>query len=49
MVLGSVRLHHLLSHTAGISSGIDFAPAGPIQVWALRDAVTTTPPGAYFL
>lgn len=43
-----IRLHHLLTHTAGITSGIDGAPAGAIQVWALRDAVATTPPGTYF-
>jgi CubicO group peptidase (beta-lactamase class C family) len=43
-----ITLHHLLSHTAGISSGIDFAPAGPIQVWNLRESVATTTPGTNF-
>ena len=43
-----IRLHHLLSHTAGITSGLDFAPDGTIQVWSLRDSVATTPPGTYF-
>lgn len=43
-----IRLHHLLSHTAGITSGIDFAPAGTVQVWGLRDAVAATPPGTHF-
>ncbi len=43
-----IRLHHLLSHTAGITSAMDFAPAARIQVWGLRDAVATTPPGTYF-
>ena len=43
-----IRLHHLLTHTAGITSALDFAPAGRIQVWALRDAVATTPPGTHF-
>lgn len=43
-----IRLRHLLSHTAGITSGIDFAPDARIQVWALRETWTTTPPGASF-
>ena len=43
-----IRLHNLLSHTAGITSGIDFAPSGAIQVWGLRDPVATTPPGTSF-
>ena len=43
-----IRLHHLLTHTAGLTAGLDFAPAGAIQVWALRDAVAATPPGTYF-
>jgi CubicO group peptidase (beta-lactamase class C family) len=43
-----IRLHHLLSHTAGITSALDFAPAGAFQVWSLRDSVATTPPGTYF-
>ena len=43
-----IRLHDLLSHTAGITAGIDFAPASAIQVWSLRDAVAATPPGTYF-
>jgi D-alanyl-D-alanine carboxypeptidase len=43
-----ICLHHLLTHTAGIASGLDFAPGGKVQVWALRDAVASTPPGAYF-
>jgi CubicO group peptidase (beta-lactamase class C family) len=40
--------HHLMSHTAGITSGLDFAPVGTYQVWAMRDEVATTPPGSYF-
>jgi len=43
-----IRLHHLLTHTAGITSGLDFAPDARIQVWGLRDTWTTTPPGTYF-
>ena len=43
-----IRLHHLLTHTAGITSGIDFAPAGASQVWTLRDSVATTLPGTFF-
>ena len=43
-----IRLHHLLTHTAGITSGIDYAPDARIQVWQMRDTWTTTPPGAQF-
>ncbi|MCC6792450.1 MAG: beta-lactamase family protein, partial [Thermomicrobiales bacterium] len=43
-----ITLHHLMSHTAGITSGIDFAPAGAIQVWGLREEVAVNPPGAFF-
>lgn len=43
-----IRLHHLLTHTAGITSGIDYAPDARIQVWGLRDTWTTTPPGERF-
>lgn len=43
-----IRLHHLLSHTAGITSALDFAPAGAFQVWSLRDEVASVPPGTYF-
>jgi D-alanyl-D-alanine carboxypeptidase len=43
-----IRLHHLLTHTAGITSGIDFAPDARIQVWQMRETWTTTPPGAQF-
>jgi D-alanyl-D-alanine carboxypeptidase len=41
-------LHHLLSHTAGITSGIDFAPDAAIQVWALRESETAAEPGTFF-
>lgn len=41
-------LHHLLSHTAGITSGIDFAPSAPAQVWALRESEAAAEPGTYF-
>ena len=43
-----IRLHHLLTHTAGITAGLDFAPANTIQVWGLRDAVAASPPGTFF-
>ena len=43
-----IRLHHLLTHTAGITSAMDFAPTARIQVWGLRNAVATNPPGTYF-
>ncbi len=38
-----ITAHHLLSHTAGIITGTDFAPDARYQVWALRDTVATEP------
>jgi CubicO group peptidase (beta-lactamase class C family) len=43
-----VTLHHLLTHSAGITAGIDFAPVAGYQVWALRESETSTTPGAHF-
>ena len=43
-----IRLHDLLTHTAGITSGIDHAPDGLIQVWEMRETWAVTPPGARF-
>lgn len=45
---GPITAHHLLSHTAGIPSGIDFSPDSRSQVWALRDADTAWAPGERF-
>ena len=45
---GPITLHHLLSHTAGIIGGTDFAPAARAEVWALRETATGSPPGTYF-
>ena len=36
-----ITIHHLLSHTAGITAGVDGTPEATFQVWRLRDA----PPG----
>jgi D-alanyl-D-alanine carboxypeptidase len=38
-----ITAHHLLSHTAGVITGTDFAPDARYQVWALRDTVATEP------
>ncbi len=43
-----ITLHHLLSHTAGITAGIDATPEPASQVWALRDLRPSAPPGARF-
>src|SRR5690242_18693415 len=39
-VYGPITIHHLLSHTAGLIGGMEFATAGPPEVWALRDTWT---------
>jgi CubicO group peptidase (beta-lactamase class C family) len=43
-----ITLHHLMSHTAGITAGLDPTPESTFQVWALRRTRATTPPGTYF-
>lgn len=43
-----ITIHHLLTHTGGITRGTDF-PADPrYEVWALRETSTSTPPGERF-
>jgi len=43
-----IRLWHLMSHTAGITSGTDLCTDGRYEVWALRHTETTAPPGEYY-
>ncbi len=43
-----ITVHHLLSHTAGIIGGTDFAPDARAEVWALRETATGGPPGERF-
>ncbi len=40
-----ITIHHLLSHTAGITAGIDGTPEGRIQVWRLRFLPPGSAPG----
>jgi D-alanyl-D-alanine carboxypeptidase len=43
-----ITLHHLLTHSAGIIRGTDFAADQRYEVWALRDTNTSHPPGEHF-
>jgi CubicO group peptidase (beta-lactamase class C family) len=43
-----ITVHHLLSHTAGITAGIDATPEPASQVWALRHLRPSATPGARF-
>jgi len=43
-----ITLHHLLSHTAGITAGIDGTPEATFQVWRLRDLAPGSAPGRRF-
>lgn len=45
---GTITVHHLLTHTAGITRGGDYAPYGQYEVWALRNTATGGPPGRRF-
>lgn len=43
-----ITIHHLLSHTAGISSGVDFAPSARYSTWALRETTAASAPGTHY-
>jgi len=43
-----ITIRHLLSHTAGITSGIDGTPEATFQVWRLRDLSPGSDPGRRF-
>ncbi len=43
-----ITLHHLLSHTAGIITGMEFTGEVRYEVWALRETEATAPPGTYY-
>ena len=42
-------MHHLLSHTAGITNGTDLAPSARYEVAALAHMEVGAPPGAHFI
>jgi CubicO group peptidase (beta-lactamase class C family) len=44
----AITLHHLLSHTAGITAGIDHTPEPTFQVWRLRHLTPGCAPGRRF-
>lgn len=41
-----ITIHDLLTHTAGITGGIDETPEAAFQVWALRDPWLVFPDGS---
>lgn len=43
-----ITIHDLLTHTAGITGGIDGTPDAAFQVWALRDRRPGSTPGERF-
>jgi D-alanyl-D-alanine carboxypeptidase len=43
-----ITLHHLLSHTAGITCGVDFTPEAIYQIQLLREMEASAPPGTFF-
>ncbi len=45
---GAITLRHLLSHTGGISAGVDGTPEATFQVWRLRDLPPGSAPGRRF-
>ncbi len=45
---GPITLRHLLSHTAGLPAGTDFAPAARYEGYALRDTKAAWEPGSRY-
>jgi CubicO group peptidase (beta-lactamase class C family) len=43
-----ITLHHLLTHTAGITRGGDSSSNSLFDVWSLRSTEVTVPPGSVF-
>ena len=43
-----ITIHHLLSHTAGITAGVEGTPEARAQVWRLRDLPPGSSPGRRF-
>jgi CubicO group peptidase (beta-lactamase class C family) len=43
-----ITSHHLLTHSAGLISGTDFAPSACSEIWALRNNATGFSPGEHF-
>ena len=43
-----ITLHHLMSHTDGITMGAKFPGETRYEVWALRETEATAPPGTYY-
>ena len=43
-----ITLHHLMTHSAGITNGTDFPADARYEVWALRETRAVNPPGERF-
>jgi len=43
-----ITLHHLMSHTAGIITEMEFTGEVRYEVWALRETEASAPPGTYY-
>jgi D-alanyl-D-alanine carboxypeptidase len=43
-----ITAHHLLTHTAGLITGMEFADDARLPTWALRGTAVGTPPGEHF-
>ena len=43
-----ITLHHLMTHSAGITNGTDFPADARYEVWALRESRAVNPPGERF-
>lgn len=45
---GSIKLHHLLTHSSGLSLGSDFSPDPRAEIYALRDQEVGFSPGSRY-
>ena len=43
-----ITIHHLLSHTAGVTAGMEGTPEAVVQVWQLRHVRPGSSPGRHF-
>ena len=44
-----ITAHHLMTHSAGLNTGIDYTPCARYEVWALRNEPIPYAPGDHFV
>ncbi len=44
-----ITAHHLMTHSAGLNTGIDYTPCARFEVWSLKDEPIPYAPGDHFV